>query len=1220
VKGRSYNVGAAGTGGFLTYQWGVWIDWNNDGDFSDAGEHLDSTATLIATWKGKITIPSSVAPGSYRLRIRSGLRGGAGATPALTYKQACGTVTNINYGEAEDYLVTVINPPKKDLSVDAVVSPSSYGCGLSATQKIGVSVTSWGTDTLKTGDTIKLAYSLNSGAYVFDTLVLTANLNPYASMVMNSKKAFNLSATGSYDFKVYNFTRADSNRLNDTLFSATVVNSKIYTIPYSQNFEAATLPSDWINDPKDGGYDWILNTAGTPTPNTGPDYDHTLGNNGTPPTGHYMYVDDGTGAAPAEFDSVILLTPCIDISKSNNPYLSFWIHSQNAGGTANKLDIDIISNGVLTKSITSYGAIGSSWTQELLSIKGYKGTIRIRFRVNCKNGGNNHDIAIDDMSIYDQYTNDVGVAINGIVEPATSTCGDSNTTVKVLVNNYGLVSATNVPVKVIITHRVKATTVVDLSVVDTLKRTIAAGGSDTLTHEFMRNNIGVNHSINNTLSSKVVNGKVTHNVCGEYNYDDVEITIYTKNNTTLSTAGGALNAYNRAMVFDALTDITIDSVTFYPTGTGKVGLTIYDATGNKINYVVVKVPTSKSSVRMAVNIFVPKGTGYLITADSTNLTGGGAGLYRNQVTTNPYPISSSPASLARITGNNVGAGNLNYYWFYNWKVSGFGCTGAAATVTAKISNGPSGGVLAKGTVFHGNYSIGSAASPDSVCTGDTLDYVLNPPTGYTNSDYSIKWSIKTNTFKDISGTSNTDMKWSDPSSSSNGKFSFYPKASAEGTTFVQTLVIGDATGCDTTMTRYIYVNSHPKANFGFTTTCAGTPSNFIDSSTFKGNASYAWDYGDGNMGTTNSHVYKKGGNYKATMTISTAGCSDKISKTIMNYDIPVVNFYKDGSCVNAPTNFYDSSSLASGSINGIKWSFGDGGTSTKPNPVYTYGTAGTYDVKHILTSDKGCKDSVTKQVVISSTPTPGFTMASTACSFDTVSIKNTTIPSTSTYMWDFGDGTTSTSATPLKVFTAAGKFSVTIKATNTYGCVDSLTKSITVTKAINPQYTYVVDSVTNTVTFKMADSSGSNYSWDFGDGKTGTTKNPVHAYAKKGVYKVKLTAISGTCTTEYVENIGVGAVGINSMDAYRFSTVISPNPFSNTTNISYSIAKPSNIRISVLDITGRQVAILVDKHHNAGEFSTTLNGTEYQLPAGIYMVRFELNNKTVVRQIVKLQE
>ena len=52
-------------------------------------------------------------------------------------------------------------------------------------------------------------------------------------------------------------------------------------------------------------------------------------------------------------------------------------------------------------------------------------------------------------------------------------------------------------------------------------------------HEFMRNNIGVNHSINNTLSSKVVNGKVTHNVCGEYNYDDVEITIYTKNNTTL---------------------------------------------------------------------------------------------------------------------------------------------------------------------------------------------------------------------------------------------------------------------------------------------------------------------------------------------------------------------------------------------------------------------------------------------------------------------------------------------------------------------------------------------------------------------------------------------------------------------------------------------------------------------------------------------------------------
>ncbi|MGN6476339.1 MAG: PKD domain-containing protein, partial [Flavipsychrobacter sp.] len=102
---------------------------------------------------------------------------------------------------------------------------------------------------------------------------------------------------------------------------------------------------------------------------------------------------------------------------------------------------------------------------------------------------------------------------------------------------------------------------------------------------------------------------------------------------------------------------------------------------------------------------------------------------------------------------------------------------------------------------------------------------------------------------------------------------------------------------------------------------------------------------------------------------------------------------------------------------------GNGTTSTLQNPSTTYFTAGTYAVKLVVTNASG-RDSVTKTNYITVAPTPivSFTADSTpSCTLPrTVTFNNTSSPGgsgTTTYLWDFGDGTTSTAQNPSKTYT-----------------------------------------------------------------------------------------------------------------------------------------------------------------------------------------------------------
>ncbi|MFP4543561.1 MAG: VPS10 domain-containing protein [Candidatus Kapaibacterium sp.] len=85
----------------------VFIDWNQDGDFSDSGEGI-TLGGGASVFNGNITVPQTALPGETRMRVFL----------SYFYPDSCGFQTN-GYGEAEDYTVVVkMNPPDIDYPAD----------------------------------------------------------------------------------------------------------------------------------------------------------------------------------------------------------------------------------------------------------------------------------------------------------------------------------------------------------------------------------------------------------------------------------------------------------------------------------------------------------------------------------------------------------------------------------------------------------------------------------------------------------------------------------------------------------------------------------------------------------------------------------------------------------------------------------------------------------------------------------------------------------------------------------------------------------------------------------------------------------------------------------------------------------------------------------------------------------------------------------------------
>ncbi len=437
--------------------------------------------------------------------------------------------------------------------------------------------------------------------------------------------------------------------------------------------------------------------------------------------------------------------------------------------------------------------------------------------------------------------------------------------------------------------------------------------------------------------------------------------------------------------------------------------------------------------------------------------------------------------------------------------------------------------------------------------------------------------------------------------------------------FNVTLKVTSNSGCvgSLTKTKHINVAIGVKAGFfnSFASSCK-PPSviDFFNNSTGPATLSYSWRFGDGSPVVTQpnpSHVYTATGIYNVTLiTSSSSGCTDSVVNQV---EIPNVNISSainapDTACVNQSVIF---TNLSTPPADSSGWKFGDGTENTGTSVTKIYTAPGTYNVK--LTNLFGsCLDSVVKKIIVLDTPRVNFSSADTVNCRAPYTVRFTDLSTGAvSWLWDFGDGTTSTLRNPSKDYTSLGRFTVSLTITNRNGCTNTRIKKDFV-KLVPPSINFLnlPDSGCAPVTITpladiIAVDGVSSYFWTFGDGTTSVQANPSKTYSATGTYNVTLAITTrGGC----LQTLSVpGAVRIGVKPAANFTAA----------PLDLCAGEPVNfLDLSTGTITGWRWDF-GDTANKTGNGSTLRNPSYQYADTGRFTVKLYVFNNGCADSIIK---
>lgn len=327
-------------------------------------------------------------------------------------------------------------------------------------------------------------------------------------------------------------------------------------------------------------------------------------------------------------------------------------------------------------------------------------------------------------------------------------------------------------------------------------------------------------------------------------------------------------------------------------------------------------------------------------------------------------------------------------------------------------------------------------------------HIYPKPTPYFTSLNSCENSITS--FVDQSTSPAYSIKnwtWTfDNSSISNVKDPEYV-FSSKGTYQVK-LLVSNEFGCSDSITKTHTVKPQPVASFSTTAPCKGREIDFFDSSTIPTPFSILkslWSFnGDPYLAfNAPSQTYNQPGEYTVSYLVqATNGCSDTITKKLIVSPTPDAAFTTSVACAGKATSFYNNSTISSGNLTDFIWNFGNNNYSRVENPVFAFPASGTKNIKLIVITDKGCTDTVIKQITVSDAPKADFSFSPLYGNPPLEITFENNSSGGDTYSWVFSDGFVSFDFEPQHVFSDSGIFNITLISSNVVGCTDTIVKSI----------------------------------------------------------------------------------------------------------------------------------------------------------------------------------
>ncbi len=352
---------------------------------------------------------------------------------------------------------------------------------------------------------------------------------------------------------------------------------------------------------------------------------------------------------------------------------------------------------------------------------------------------------------------------------------------------------------------------------------------------------------------------------------------------------------------------------------------------------------------------------------------------------------------------------------------------------------------------------------------------------------------------------------------------------------------------------------------------------------------YFWNTGD----TTQTISITDSGKY--TVFIKTINCDVVDTINIKKESIPQVHLGFDTSyCTNIQIT------LNAGNVGSTYlWNTGD------TSQTIEVSQSGVYSVR--VENSKGCFGYDSIQINKLPLPIVNLGNDSILCG-GTLNYLLEVGNSIYTYLWNTGDSSHNL------LITTPGTYSVQVFANN--GCTSYDT--IQFSQSNNPISNFsILQQGANQVTFFSIPQTNVQFLWDFGDGFTDTSHNPIHTYQTSGNYIITLWCIDtiSQCASNSVDTISI-FLGLNET-SHLFQLSAYPNPIEDQLTISLELFDETELQIDIYDLLGNKIQTIVDQKTQKGNHFFEWDASLFK--PGVYYLKVKVDDQLFVKKIMRIE-
>ncbi len=368
-------------------------------------------------------------------------------------------------------------------------------------------------------------------------------------------------------------------------------------------------------------------------------------------------------------------------------------------------------------------------------------------------------------------------------------------------------------------------------------------------------------------------------------------------------------------------------------------------------------------------------------------------------------------------------------------------------------------------------------------------------------------------------------------------------------TYTVSLIIFDPSSCNLKDSSTTFITVLPVPNPAFTASLAPCTNTVFITNNSTGTLSanpYVWNFGDGSptvTATSPTHVYNNSGNYTISLLVTGAnGCISSTTQTvnIFNFNPSVTNgVICEGLGITL---------TASGGTS-YTWQPSTGLSATNiPSPTAGPSVTTLYSVTiENTTPGYPCVQTLTTLVTVHPKPTADFYYAINPCG-GAVQFNDNSAANIAAWEWTLSPTQTSTVQNPYLFYSSGGDFTVTLIATNSFGCKDTVNKPISVPPP--PPLSVNGNSfICKGNTAQLMAGGGVSYTWS--PAQTLDSPNnqyPIASPSITTVYSVAITT-SNNCQFTLVTTVNVYNLSNNPISAVANPTGVIQG---NTTSLQYS--------------------------------------------------------------------